>query len=286
VDSSTVLSLEVARNPTAFAGASVHEPIWVVTPIDHGFSGQGLPYVATPELLRRYGIDPATIDDTTDLLTNLPGDVVLLDISTRPDPGGPATPVQHFDLSPYSSAPVSLITQGAMQRHGWEAVPSGWLVESATKITKAQLAAARGAATTNGLAVESRSGESGFVLLGRAATATGALLALAILAMTIGLIRGESADEVRTLTAVGASSRTRRAVTASAAGALALVGVVLSTLGAYIALVAAYRSDLTQLASPPIGNLVLLAIGLPSIAAAAGWTLAGREPATVARQAP
>jgi putative ABC transport system permease protein len=275
-----VLSLDVAMNPAAPQGSSPHEPIMVAEPIDHGFRGGGRAYVATPELLQRYGIDPASIDEGTDLLTNVPGNVVLLDTSTRPDFNGPGTPVQHVSLSPYSSAPTSLITEGAMQRHGWVASAAGWLIESPTPITGAQLKAARGAAATNGLAVEARSGESGMVALGRGATAVGALLALAILAMTIGLIRGESADDVRTLTAVGASSRARRTVTASAAGALALLGVVLATAGAYIALVAAYRSDLARLAHPPVGNLVLLVLGLPAIAAAAGWTLAGREPSS------
>ena len=38
------------------------------------------------------------------------------------------------------------------------------------------------------------------------ATAAGALLALAILAMTVGLIRSESAGDLRTLTATGATA--------------------------------------------------------------------------------
>ncbi|MEY2570000.1 MAG: putative transport system permease protein, partial [Acidimicrobiaceae bacterium] len=70
VDHPTVLSLEVAVNP-ATADLSVHEPITLATPIDHGFSGVGTAYIATPELLHFYGTDPATIDDATDLLTGL-----------------------------------------------------------------------------------------------------------------------------------------------------------------------------------------------------------------------
>ncbi len=42
------------------------------------------------------------------------------------------------------------------------------------------------------------------------ATAAGAILALAILALTVGLIRSESAGDLRTLTATGATSRIRR----------------------------------------------------------------------------
>src|SRR5207244_2345806 len=116
-------------------------------------------------------------------------------------------------------------------------------------------------------------------------TIVGGLLALAIVAMTIGLIRGEAARDVRTLTATGASGATRRALTASTAGALALLGVGLSTLGAYAVLVAAYHADLGRLAPAPVTYLVLLALGVPIAATAGGWLLAGREPKMFARQA-
>jgi putative ABC transport system permease protein len=117
------------------------------------------------------------------------------------------------------------------------------------------------------------------------ATIIGALLALAIVAMTLGLVRSEAASELRTLTATGAAARTRRTIAASTTGALALLGVLLGTAGAYIALVAAYHADLGKLAAPPIAHLLLLAVGLPALATCAGWVLAGREPRTFAGQA-
>jgi putative ABC transport system permease protein len=49
------------------------------------------------------------------------------------------------------------------------------------------------------------------------ATAAGVVVALGILAMTVGLIRSESANDLRTLTATGASARTRRVLTAATA---------------------------------------------------------------------
>jgi putative ABC transport system permease protein len=131
--------------------------------------------------------------------------------------------------------------------------------------------------------VDTRDTKDRVATLGRTATIVGAVLALAILAMTLGLIRGEAAADVRTMTAVGAPRRTRRAVTATAAAALAIVGVVLASAGAYIAIVAAYRSDLSRLSSPPTGNLLLLAVGLPILAAMTGWLLAGRQPPHLAR---
>jgi putative ABC transport system permease protein len=151
-------------------------------------------------------------------------------------------------------------------------------------LTSAQVSAARGAAAQVGLTVEARDSQDGLAALRDVSTGVGALLALAIVAMTIGLLRSESARDLRTLTATGASARTRRALTASTAGALALLGVVLSTLGAYTALVAAYHAQLDRLVPVPTTHLLLLGVGLPAVAAMGGWLLAGREPTAFSRQ--
>jgi putative ABC transport system permease protein len=115
------------------------------------------------------------------------------------------------------------------------------------------------------------------------ATAAGALLALAILALTVGLIRGESAGDLRTLTATGATPRIRRTLTATTAGALALLGALLGIAGAYIALGATYHDDLGYLSDVPVLYLALAVVGVPLCAAAAGWLAAGREPPAIAR---
>jgi putative ABC transport system permease protein len=115
------------------------------------------------------------------------------------------------------------------------------------------------------------------------ATAAGALLALAILAMTVGLIRGESAGDLRTLTAAGATSRIRRTLTATTAGALALLGAVLAVVGAYVVMLALYHDDLGYLKDVPVLYLVLAVVGVPLAATAAGWLVAGREPPAIAR---
>ena len=109
-------------------------------------------------------------------------------------------------------------------------------------------------------------------------TAAGILVALGVLAMTVGLIRSETAGDLRTLTATGASSTTRRTLTGATAGALALLGALLGTAGAYAALLAWHRSNLHPLTHVPVANLVIILVGLPLIATAAGWLLAGREP--------
>jgi putative ABC transport system permease protein len=110
------------------------------------------------------------------------------------------------------------------------------------------------------------------------------LLALGVLAMTVGLIRSEAAADVRTLTATGATSGTRRTLTAATAGGLAFVGVVLGTGGAYIALIAGHVRDLDQLSPIPVVHLAAIVLGTPLVAAGAGWLLAGREPSALARQ--
>ncbi len=112
----------------------------------------------------------------------------------------------------------------------------------------------------------------------------GAPLALGILAMSVGLIRGESAGDLRTLTATGATSRIRRAFTATTAGALALLGALLGVAVAYVVLVATYRDDLGYLSDVAVVYLVLAVAGVPLAAAAAGWLLAGREPPAIARR--
>jgi putative ABC transport system permease protein len=103
--------------------------------------------------------------------------------------------------------------------------------------------------------------------------------------MTVGLIRSETAGDLRTLTAAGATSRIRRALTATTAGALALLGALLGVAGAYVALVATYLDDLGYLGRIPVLYLVLLVIGVPWAAVAAGWLLSGREPPAIARPA-
>ena len=60
----------------------------------------------------------------------------------------------------------------------------------------------------------------------------------AVLAMTVGLIRSETAADLRVLSATGASGRTRRMLTGATAGALALLGALLGTAAAYLGIIA------------------------------------------------
>jgi putative ABC transport system permease protein len=88
---------------------------------------------------------------------------------------------------------------------------------------------------------------------------------------------------VRALTATGAGSRIRRTLTATTAGALALLGSLIGVAGAYVVLIATYYDDLGYLSHEPVLYLLLAVIGVPLAAIAAGWLLAGREPPAIAR---
>ena len=109
------------------------------------------------------------------------------------------------------------------------------------------------------------------------------LLALGVLAMTIGLIRSETSSDLRILTATGASGSTRRSVAGVTAGSLALLGAIIGTAGAYLALIA-WHHGLHQLGHVPVISLAITMAGLPVLAMTASWLLAGREPAAIARQ--
>ena len=112
----------------------------------------------------------------------------------------------------------------------------------------------------------------------------GSLVALGVLALTVGLIRSEAHADLRTLTASGATSRIRRTLTATTAGALGLLGAILGTVAAYLGFAAANFGNLARLLPVPLDHIVVIVIGVPAIAAAGGWLLAGADPTTLGRR--
>lgn len=288
LDNAQVVPFEVAVDPTIAESQHLQlmrPAVMLARPVGDVLRDSGLVYVATPALLGHLGLDPSAIDPDALLLTTHPGDVHFVgDFSDTRWRHDPVPEVQRIDLPSYTSAPRSLITERGLGEGAWRATPAGWIVESAQPFTDAELVAARDMADDAGLTVEARSHQGGLSTVRSAASAAGVLLALGILALTVGLIRAESAGDLRTLAATGATSRTRRAVTASTAGALALLAVVLGLLSAYAAVIAGYWPDTDQLRSVPVAHLAAIAVGLPLIAFAASWLLAGREPADLGRQ--
>jgi putative ABC transport system permease protein len=72
------------------------------------------------------------------------------------------------------------------------------------------------------------------------------------------------------------------------AGALALTGAVIGTAGGYLAAIGFFRTNqldqLSELGSVPVAGLLWILVGMPLIAVAASWLLAGREPRAIGRQ--
>jgi putative ABC transport system permease protein len=253
--------------------------------------GPGTIYLATPAVLQHYGINPTSISPTTFLLTSR---VALQGISglqivgggDGPDPlARPNPTIQTFSgLPTATSAPNLLVTGQAVTALKLQVSQDTWLIQTAHPLTASQINTARQIAANAGMTIETKSQAPSLSTVRNDATYTGILLALGILAMTIGLIRGEAAREMRTLSATGASSRTRRAITAITAGTLGLLAGVLGTAVAYLATAAFFRSQLGErMGHPPTLNLILILIGLPVIATAGGWLFAGR-PGAFTRQ--
>ena len=293
LDRPAVVTLDAAVNPADHEGRGGHvlrPAVMLGRPVgEHTLRDIGVLYVATPELLGHLGLDPALASPDTDVLTPHTGELRFANLANpskaAPDHTTEAIPsVKTIDLPAYTSAPTSLITTNGLRRGGWQPAPAGWLVMARTPPTSAQLAQARQVAADTGMTVEARDNQTGLAAIRTGATAAGTLLALGILAMTVGLIRSEAGGDLRTLTATGATSTTRRTLTAATSGALALLGVLLGATGAYLALLAGYHNDLGALSRVPLLHLTVTVVGLPLTAAAAGWLLAGREPPTLARQ--
>jgi putative ABC transport system permease protein len=283
----TQVPLDVAVDPTAEPEPGIRgvPAIALAEAVDEGWRDVSLFYVASPPLLSLYGVDSSDIDPETGIAAVESGEMRLF--GQRLSVGQDRSDLQLVTLTggltpTYTSIPGYLITAEAIRQRGWEIAPSGrWLIQSTEALTSQQLADARETAADSGFTIESRDNQGGLTTLRAATVAIGMLLALGVLAMTVGLIRSEAAGDVRTLTATGATSSTRRMLTAATAGGLATLGVVLGTTGAYVALASGHLRNLTPV---PLADLAVICIGTPVAAAAAGWLLAGREPEAIGRR--
>ena len=262
-------------------------------PLESKFTGPL--YVATPELLAAYGIKPSQIRASTDVLTmrpglaSLPGIYLVLGTNiAQPGARGyiASPPMQTFSGLPSgTSAPNTVLTTQAVRRLRLQLGPFGWLIQAPGPLTAPQISAARELAVASDATIETKSGELGLGEISDGATAVGILLALGVLVMTVGLIRSETAGDLRTLTAVGASSGIRRTIVAATAGVIGLLGAIMGTAAAAIAALAwAKTSPSATFGGIPAIDFLLVLVGLPTVAAVGGWLLGGRDPAAIARQ--
>ena len=287
--------------------------LYQVGPLVHGPQNfTGTVYVATAQLLAMYGIKASQIAPGTDILTMRPGlaglphmemlwDSGFVSDGSGPphDPGSaggpPCTLSNHCLASPAiatvsslpngTSAPNTVVTEYAVSKYHMQTPLQGWLIQAPAPLTAAQLSTVRQFGNADEVQVQTATYNPSLADFTRGATALGIVIALSVLAMSVGLIRSETAPDLRTLTATGASGMTRRTITAATAGALGLLGAILGMAGAVVAGMAWTHSGMTATAGgvPPSDILILL-IGLPLVAAIGGWLFAGREPPAVARQ--
>jgi putative ABC transport system permease protein len=264
-----------------------------------GRSWNGPIYVATPQLLRAFGITTSEIDQNADILSSRPGlsgvsglglDYASGGTCTAPS-GCVATPViQEIGALPTgTSAPNTVITEHAMRKFHIQESTSDWLIQGSHPFTAAQISSAELTASTTQLSVESKNDQPTSSEVINWATAFGILIALGVLGMSVGLVRSETASDLRTLAATGASSYTRRTLTAVTAGTLGFLGALLGVVGGYIGMIGWLRSNslnggIAALGNVPVADLLLILLGMPAIAAIIGWLFAGREPSGVARQ--
>ncbi|HEY2520660.1 MAG TPA: FtsX-like permease family protein [Streptosporangiaceae bacterium] len=272
--------------------------------LQYGGSGRGWSapiYVATPQLLSTFGITPAQINPDADVLTMRPGLSTMQHMelwnSPKVPPGTPCTPgsclasppIQEISALPSgTSAPNTVITEHAMGKFQFTATTAGWLIQAPGGLTGAQVTGARQTAAAAGASIETVDNIPSYTQITDVATIFGMVLALGILAMSIGLVRSETASDLRTLTATGASGVARRTLTAATAGALALTGAIVGTAGGYLAAIGFFSTNqldrLSELDSVPVAGLLWILVGMPLIAVAVSWLLAGREPPAIARQ--
>ncbi len=282
-------------------------------PPDHNspnITGVGL-YVATPRLLAAYGIKASQIAPGTDILTMRPLLAGLSHLQMtwqssgsggEPDgsqPGGNGGPsctlsndclaspaIQTVgNLPSGTSAPGTVITEYAVHTYHPQTHLVGWLIQAPAPLTAAQIRAARHATLAYQAPLEIMSAGADFGEIAGVGTGVAIVIALGVLAASVGLIRSETAPDLRTLTATGASATTRRTITAATAAALGLLGAVLGMAFALVAALVWAHASLSALFSDvPLTDGLILLVGLPLVAAAGGWLLAGRDPDVIARQ--
>ncbi len=312
-----MLLQQLAKHTEAIASGlgaqliALEAPDATINATQGGRNWNGQIYVATPQLLHTFGIKASGINPDADILSSRPGlsGVSRMTLTYGSDNGnafgsGPppsgscsaatdclANPVieEVGGLPTGTSAPNTVITEHAMKELHFQATTTDWLVEGAQPFSASQISSAQLAASTTQLSVESKNDQPTSFAVISWATIFGIVIALGVLGMSVGLIRSETAGELRTLAAAGASSYTRRTLSAVTAGALGFLGALLGTVGGYIALIGFLRGNslnggIAALGNVPVADLLVILLGMPAFAAAVAWLFAGREPTAMAHQ--
>ena len=300
LDEATVVGLELVTDPADAPTRDGRLAVTLGRPIEDGSVDVAPLFVATPELLDLYDINMSALGSDTEILSlpveqldaRLPSearqmlvsnDVVLTNATPR---GRPEVVGALEPLAPgYSSLPSSLITPERVHQRGWRPVRVGWLVESASPITAEQRLAAPRA---GGRGRDARRGPTRPSAQPRDVALGGHCRRAGHRPRRAGhdgrthpprdRRRGPHAHRSRRHAGI------RRTLSAATTGSMALLGALLGTAATYLTLIAGDLGDIGALVPIPVLHLLAIAVGIPSVAALAGWLLAGREPPTLARQ--
>lgn len=305
---SPALRVAVARVAASLAGSEVVPLVATTQTVcqrdPHGVlcSGSVL-YVATPALLRHYGISEGAVAKGTVLVTSRPGLEGTSGLFLTTPGCGAGSPVTGRNslsrcvvnprIQTFSSLPLDindpnlLVTVAAVERYHLATYDAVWMIQARQPLSAVQINTARQLAAGVGATIETKNDNPSLAELSDLAVAFSAILTLGVLAMTLGLLRSETDRYQRVLAAAGATSYLRRAMAASTASTLALVGAVLATVVAYLGLLALqFRSPSSNvdLGAVPVHSLLLIVVVMPIVAGIGGWLFAGRAPEALSRQ--
>ena len=99
-----------------------------------------------------------------------------------------------------TSEPNTVITEYAVSKYHLQPSLNGWLIQAPAPLTAAQINAARQFALAYKVPVETQAGGPSPGEIADGATALGIVIAFGVLAASVGLIRSETARDLRTLT--------------------------------------------------------------------------------------
>jgi putative ABC transport system permease protein len=195
----------------------------------------------------------------------------------------PAGRAQTIRPPHFASLPVNLATPATLEGTAWRVARAGWIVTGVRSLSAAPRDELQRVAASIGMTVELRERNDAAAMLQLLVTLVGAAVVLAVLALTIGLIRLEATNDMRLLEASGATALARRTMTAATGGTLAFLGAFVGVSLAYLGLLAGVWPHLGRLDNAPIAQLAVLLIGAPALAYVAGLALGGRTRHDLAR---
>jgi len=241
-------------------------------------------WIATPELLQAFDL-PADLasSDSAALTTTKISEFALH--TEKVDGAGPdLLAAERIPLANHSSVAQFWLTSTTVNEHQLRTRIGGWLLITTQPIDDETNTALARAAAENELTMTLQRDASNQTAVRRNAITAGAILALTVLAIVVTLIRSEQAQDTRTLTAVGAPARTRRLISSATAALLALTAALLAVPAGYLALLAVMSDPKAEFGFVvPVQAIAVVAIGIPTLAAAGGWLLSGREPKHLGR---